>query len=284
MKNIIAKAVCQLLSRYPSLPLGAVKQPVFIAGCGRSGTTIFGTALSFHPQITFLNEARDLWISCYPMADIWSIRAKDRGGKLVMTRDDIAQGSSQKLRRLFRLETLKTRRPILVEKLPINNFRLPFIYEIFPDARFIHIVRNGREVAKSIAKEANERGWFGINDYKWRLLAEYAKQQNATAGLPQLCENHYERGLLEWRLGTEAVHLFFQQLPGESFFEISYDDLVNNPVKTIHQVLAFMGLEKSNAVDDFVRQNIARRSPTADSAAMTEKERLIGGKLLAKFI
>ncbi len=263
---------------------GNVKQPVFIVGCGRSGTTIFGTALSCHPQITFLNEARQLWRSCYPVTDIWSIRARDSGGKLVLTKDDANPKSNRKLHRLFRLETLKTKRPVLVEKLPINNFRLPFIYEIFPDARFIHIFRNGLEVAKSIARQAEEQGWFGSNDYKWLQLAEYTNRQKATAGLAQLCESNYERGLLEWRLSTEAVYRFFQHLPANSFFEISYDDLVSNPLETIHRVLDFMRLEKSSAVDNFAYHHIARKSAKAGSAAITEKERLLGGEMLSRFI
>ena len=35
--------------------------PVFIIGCGRSGTTILGDTLSKHPKIEYLNERRDLW-------------------------------------------------------------------------------------------------------------------------------------------------------------------------------------------------------------------------------
>ncbi|MBN1225030.1 MAG: sulfotransferase [Candidatus Aminicenantes bacterium] len=41
-------------------------------------------------------------------------------------------------------------KPVLIEKLPINNFRLNLILRIFPDARFIHIYRNGLEVARSM--------------------------------------------------------------------------------------------------------------------------------------
>ena len=34
--------------------------PVFIIGCGRSGTTILGETLSKHSKIKYLNERRDL--------------------------------------------------------------------------------------------------------------------------------------------------------------------------------------------------------------------------------
>ena len=44
--------------------------PVFIIGCGRSGTTILGKTLSSHPEIKYLNERRDLWHKSYPEFNI----------------------------------------------------------------------------------------------------------------------------------------------------------------------------------------------------------------------
>ena len=45
-------------------------QPVFLIGCGRSGTTILGTTIGKHESITYLNERRDLWHQAYPEFDI----------------------------------------------------------------------------------------------------------------------------------------------------------------------------------------------------------------------
>ena len=45
--------------------------PVFIIGCGRSGTTILGETLSSHPKIKYLNERRTLWHRAYPEFNIW---------------------------------------------------------------------------------------------------------------------------------------------------------------------------------------------------------------------
>src|SRR3954469_16896480 len=86
---------------YASLPVQGVSEPVFILGCGRSGTTIFGTALSKHKSITYLNEPRHLCFAAYPEADIWTPRAAKRRGKLALTAEDVSQQKSDKLRRLF---------------------------------------------------------------------------------------------------------------------------------------------------------------------------------------
>src|SRR5262245_51402655 len=152
---------------YCRFPFPGVSKPTFVIGCGRSGTTILGTSLSKHRSVTYLNEPRDLWFSAIPEADIWTSRAMGRRGKLSLTEADVDFTKSKRLSRAFRLETVISRRPVLVEKLPVNSFRLGLIDRIFPDARFIHIFRNGLEVANSIEKESKEGKWFGANAYKW---------------------------------------------------------------------------------------------------------------------
>jgi hypothetical protein len=207
-------------SVYSSLPLPGVDRPVFIVGCGRSGTTILGTALSKHRHIAYLNEPDHLWTRAYPEADVWTARARARGGRLALTAADVERRKSRKLGRLFRFEAIRAGRPVLVEKLPVNNFRLDFIHRIFPDARFVHIYRNGLEVARSIEKVCQQglAAWFGADSYKWDELAGYAAGREDTKGLPALCATDFERGLLEWRLSTGAAGEFLRRLPDGAFF------------------------------------------------------------------
>jgi hypothetical protein len=264
----------------PFLSVEGPSQPIFIIGCGRSGTTIFGTALSKHSKVCYLNERRDLWSSAYPETDIWTEKATARNGKMVLTAADAEIRKSRKLRRLFLLETVKTQKPILVEKLPINNFRLQFIHSIFPDARFIHIFRNGLEVARSIEKLSEKGKWFVPNSYKWNQLVQLAKTGKDTATLPELCTSYFDKGLLEWRLSTETAVSFLKGLSEDCFLEISYDDLTGEPVNTIERVLSFIGIENEPPVTNFVRDSIARRTDKLGNIPLSEKARIIGGELL----
>lgn len=266
---------------YAALPAPGITEPVFIIGCGRSGTTILGTALSRHHDVTYLDEPRDLWVSAYPETDIWSAAAPARGGKLCMTGEDADPAKSRKLARLFRFETLRLRRPVLVEKLPINNFRLHFLHDVFPEARFIHIYRNGLEVARSIQRLVDDGQWFGANSYKWDRLIDYAGCEDETRGLPALCTSAFDKGLLEWRLSTESAVGFLRGLPSQAFIEVNYERFVHDPAATIARILAFIGIDDDPAVDAFVAGTVARRSSKLGQEEVTAKMRIIGGRLLA---
>jgi hypothetical protein len=129
--------------------------------------------------------------------------SSNRQGTLSLGPSDADPRKNWRLSRYFLFQTKKTGRPILVEKLPINNFRIGLIAEAFPNCRFVHIHRNGLEVARSIAEQDRQHGWFRDNQYRWQLLVDYASKDPTTSRLPKLVDTPYEKGLLEWRLSTE---------------------------------------------------------------------------------
>jgi hypothetical protein len=223
--------------------------------------------------VTYLNERRDLWTAAYPEVNIWG-RAM---GKLVLTEADAHERQSQRLRTIFYYQTLKTNRPVLVEKLPINNFRIRFLNAIFPDAIYIHILRNGVEVAKSIQRKAT---WYSKHDYRWQQLLNYALSNPITAALPALCDDDYDRGLLEWRLSLDALYTDLPKLNESRFLQITYQDMVNTPESILGSIVNFIGLPASRVVTEFAVTNIERKHAEASKSRISEKERILGGKYL----
>ena len=108
-----------------------VFSPVFIIGCGRSGTTILGNTLSNHPKIKYLNERRDLWHKAYPEFNIWNKNTQNP--KLYADKKDVISKQNNLLHYLFFREQVLGKSTILLEKLPINNFRLKFLKKSFPN-------------------------------------------------------------------------------------------------------------------------------------------------------
>lgn len=265
---------------YSGGPFPGVAHPIFILGCGRSGTTILGKVLSKHGKITYLNEPRDLWSSAYPETDVWTSNAHTFGGKIHLSAADVDGGKSRRIRRMFRFESLISGRPVLIEKLPINNFRLGFIRAIFPKARYIHIYRNGLEVASSIARANRTGDWFGSGGYKWNKLVEYATAEGGAGDVPALCGSDLEKGLLEWRLSTEAAISFLGELPDSAYFELSYDEFVTHPADAVARIFRFIGVDAAAEIEAFVAEAVSRRSVKMDDRIVSEKLKAIGGKLL----
>ena len=71
-------------------------------------------------------------------------------------------------RLLSKQASMGTARSILVEKTVSNTLRIPFVREVFPEARFIHLIRSGRDVTESAM-----RMWLSPPD--WRYLLQKAR-------------------------------------------------------------------------------------------------------------
>ena len=71
----------------------------------------------------------------------------------VRTEEYVTQEIYRFIRREFERFKQKTGAKVVIEKSPENSFRIPFIRAIFPDAKWIHIIRDGRAVTSSIHKE-----------------------------------------------------------------------------------------------------------------------------------
>ena len=274
------KRACGLMCRLGRKPV--LRRPIFIVGCGRSGTTILGDTLAVNTSVTYLNEYRQLWANAYPTTDVWSERASERGGRLDLTESACTPEQSRRLTVNFYCETFATGRPRLVEKLPINSFRLPFIDAIFPNALFVHLLRNGLEIARSIERMPEESHWYGYDDYKWRLLEEYAGRSERYRDLPALCDTVRRRGLLEWRMSVETAIEFFDALPAERHISLTYEELLDRPAEVVRRIEEFAGLAPNKAVHSYATANLQRRSPKIDVTHLSDVEERLAGDLMRR--
>lgn len=127
-----------------------VEQPVFIVGTGRSGSTILATLLSFHPHVGMLNEPKALWHVVYPYEDVNGNYTNTMPAYYRLRADDVDNRVKQNAHRLFGAYATLTLSKRIVDKNPEMIFRIPFVQAIFPDAKFIFLVRNGWDTIGSI--------------------------------------------------------------------------------------------------------------------------------------
>ena len=240
--------------------------PVFIIGCGRSGTTILGNILSCHPKIKYLNERRDIWHKSYPEFNIWSQGVQN--SKLYVDENDIVVKNHNLLQYLFFREQVLANAQILLEKLPINSFRLRFLQKSFPNAKYIYLTRNGLEVSNSIEKEIQKGSWLRAHD----LLKNF-----------DIKNNDQNKGILEWKLSISHSHHFFSRLSNNYFFHLSYHDFVNSPEKMIRAMFDFLNLDYTENWINRVSKNIKRKNPEIKKV-LDKDTYVIGGEILNQTI
>jgi len=115
---------------------------VFIVGSPRSGTTLLGEIFDSLPDVA-------QWYEPY---FIWDRQFRNHPHDERSARDANAEVTEQIRKDFFRYHRHSNCR-ILVDKSPRNSLKIPFIRSIFPEARFIHLLRDGRDVVLSIQRE-----------------------------------------------------------------------------------------------------------------------------------
>ena len=119
---------------------------------------------------------------------------------------------------------------LLVSKRIANNRRVGFLAAVFPEARFVHLVRDGRAVAFSLSRvdwwQDDVVWWYGDTPRRWA----------DEGGDPwELCARHWVRELAVVEEGLAAV-------PESQRLEVRYEDLVDAPIAGVQRVAAFAGL------------------------------------------
>src|SRR5687768_5822284 len=116
-----------------------LKNPVFIVGSGRSGTTMLDVLLESHQSIaSYPTEANELWHpTLYPyhavnidVSPIW-IDPVEYTAKSLQTWPD---KWGQKVRAIFAAFQMISNKPVFINKTAMTNFMVDKMLEIFPDA------------------------------------------------------------------------------------------------------------------------------------------------------
>ncbi|HMV68763.1 MAG TPA: sulfotransferase [Myxococcota bacterium] len=277
-----------------------VDRPIFLIGTGRCGSSLLLQLLGYHPDLA--------WISHYtawlPGAGRWATLSRlhempGLGGLLVdptsrlipqptesyrgliqatdglfvapreLEARELTPIARDRLRALAAAHTRAQGKPRFLMK--HTGFpRVAYLRAAFPDARFVHVVRDGRSVAASLCRvdwwsgEA-QWGWGRLSDEDRRLYIDSGYHELVLAGLYwKVLMEHYERARAE--------------TPADALLEIRYDALVSAPRDTLAKILEFVDLPRSNRFDDRVRRTHFlpdddrwRRGLTDEEVALLER-------------
>ncbi|MFN8623942.1 MAG: sulfotransferase [Chloroflexota bacterium] len=190
---------------------------VIIGGSPRSGTTLLRRTFDRHPGMCCGPESNVLLpfkVAIGPLAAGYGIPADELRAMLA------ASPSQGAFVDAFAARYAEMRgRARWAEKTPMNIRHLDWIMARWPEARIIHVLRDGRDVVCSM-REHPDRRWV---DGAW------VKVPNTKS-----IEEHAKR----WVADT-ATGMRWRGDP--RYLEVRYEDLVRTPEETLARVLGFLG-------------------------------------------
>lgn len=214
---------------------------VFIVGCPRSGTTLLRRVVNAHPQIAITPESH--WVprlfekrkgmtpeGFVTPKLISRLLRHPRFVDLQIGRDELDEimqsnqpiSYSSFVTSIFELYGKARGKPLVGDKTPGYVRKLHTLRALWPTVRFVHLIRDGREVCLSMLnwpKARKEPGNF----------ASWKDDPVSTAAL------WWE---LNVRLGREAG----KSIGPDQYYEIRYDSLVSDPEEQCAALCAFLGV------------------------------------------
>lgn len=247
--------------------LKTVEKPIFILGTGRSGTTLLGTLLSMHKDVGFLNEPKALWHSIYAAEDLAGSYTLQKAFYR-LNAQHVSNNVKKDAHRLFGAYLTATCSSRIVDKYPELIFRVPFVKEIFPDAKFLFLVRNGWDTCSSIANWSERAGavvnqvthdWWGRNNRKWGLLVDEIISpdpyyQNAVSSILGF-HDHFNMATVEWIATMREGIKMMREYP-DDILMIRFEDMTNNTLECFRRIVDFCELREDNKMMEYAEKKI----------------------------
>jgi len=213
-------------------------QPVFLVGCGRSGTTALGRALGQHPAIRAANSEGALinhiggvagHYCCHEVSDYMvnstALTDDSLREQLIKLIYEVVWGANYGLRGVLSnyLRNLGKSTPSrwLVKAFPDEREYSGLTF-LFSKAQFIYIYRNGIDVVNSMTKF----GWFSKQPFE---------------DLCKFWATHMER---------------YSYLEDRKALVVRFEDFAEQPENVLSRTLDYLGLWQESSVVAYAKSNV----------------------------
>ena len=220
--------------------------PLVLLGVSRSGTTLLRVILDRSPGIAIPDESFFVPLLArrhrrkvdpqrflddlarLPVLAEWGLSPEDVSPRL---RPGLRVGEA--IAAIFEAYAEKEDKPRWGDKTPMYMRHLPLLERLFPDAQYVHLVRDGRDAAVSFLRMPE-----GTFTRTWA----HPESAGEFAAL--------------WRIEVEGARQLGRRVASERYHEARYEQLVAEPEETVREICAFARipfepamLEYAGAVD-----------------------------------
>jgi omega-hydroxy-beta-dihydromenaquinone-9 sulfotransferase len=275
----------------PESSLSAVEalpsRPVLVVGSGRSGTTILYKILSGHRDLAWISNLADkapalpvlsaatrarrlapprlppltrlipsegyrVWNACRPV---------DPRNDPPLTEVDATAEEVVRTRRLIARHVRYQGNRRFLNKNTRNTRRIRYLNRVFPDAIFVHVLRDPRAAVASMSRVA-----FWENMPLWCRNGETVRDLTARGEDPVALAAELWTAEVACALEHQAV------LPPARYLEVRYEDLMAEPIRVLQDLCARTDLPWSREFEASIAQFALKSQNFKFSSAFTETQ------------
>jgi hypothetical protein len=281
-----------------------IEKPIFIIGVGRSGSTILHKIFIEHPQVAWLSTLCDKYPDKpsinrllmkaidYPVVgrylkkivepgecyDFWEHHCKGfRRPCRDLFAEDVTNKTKRKIRKVMSEMMTNKKRRLIVK---ITGWpRIGFLHEIFPDAKFIHILRDGRAVVNSMINVHWWWGWRGPQNWRWGELTPSQKEQ----------WERYNRSFIvlaaiEWKFLMDSIEKARGNISKRDFLEVKYEDFCSETLDIFRDVTKFCNLNWSREFENSIKKYPLRNTNYKWLEELTDKQKNVLEEVLNDYL
>lgn len=223
--------------------------PFFIVGTGRNGSTLLSMILNGHSKIFIPNEQYALHYAAirFQLYNflIWRDKVKLVVGEFADNANNQEWDTNFNAiyKRLYALPKKERTFQKIIDEIVIehanqkeNKFTiwgdkslpsiwfLDYIYQAYPQSKYIFLIKDGRDVVNSFHKAGE------------RIIQELSRIENAAL--------HWQNAIEKWNKLKKAAN-------PQQILEVRYEDLVTDPELKVKEILLFLGMEYEEGILDF---------------------------------
>ncbi|MDJ0896918.1 MAG: sulfotransferase [Alphaproteobacteria bacterium] len=212
------------------------KQLFFVCGVVRSGTTWLQLLLDTHPEIAcrgeghFFSSLYENLGSLFIEHNRYMQRVGGTPGAIQFIQADVDRGLVATITSVMNRWADQEGIVCIGEKTPSNLAYMARIKRLLPTAKFIHIIRDGRDCAVS--------AWLRNMAVNKKAMQE--KDTDFSSFVTEAANN--------WSTQMREARQFARENIGDLYHELRYEDLMREPERTLSRVLAFLQIDQSRDV------------------------------------
>lgn len=259
---------------------------IILLGAARSGTKMLRDVIATHPLIAKVP---------YDVNFVWKYGNENIDHDLIRT-NQIKIDSQVFIDSYFNKFQKKSK--YLIEKTVSNTIRIPYVLALYPNAKYIYLTRDGRDVVESVNRQ------WGVSppiSYLWNKLKSFPLLHALSYGLkygidlvririinkptstyiwgvkyPGYDKDIAESNVLEfcakqWVKCIQSSEQYKGLIPSANLYEIRYEAFVANPILHLKKISAFLDIE--DIYDAAMVSEINTKNIGKGFAKLSENER-----------